>query len=189
MKTLQPCAWSIGKPLYTLYHDQEWGVPLFEERALFELLCLEGQQAGLSWYTVLMKRSAYRDAFAAFDPVILCEFGEAELQACLNNAALIRHRLKLAAIIVNAKAWQKLKSARVNMVEWLWDCVAGQPQINHWRSASDVPAVTPASHQLALRLKQAGFQFVGPTICYAFMQAAGMVHDHLITCPQHVKNR
>jgi DNA-3-methyladenine glycosylase I len=176
------CAWVSDDPIYIEYHDKEWGVPLYDERALFELLMLEGQQAGLSWVTVLKKRPAYRLAFANFIATDIAKFDDTKLDALLKNANLIRHRLKLQAIINNAIAWLELKAIHADMTQFLWQAVGGTPVKNHWPNARSVPVQTEASIAMAATLKSAGFTFVGPKICYAFIQAAGMVLDHTADC-------
>lgn len=181
------CAWAGEDPLYRAYHDEEWGVPLRDDTRLFELLVLEGAQAGLSWYTVLKKRPAYRAAFAGFDPRRVAAFGAAEIDAMLGNAGLIRHRGKLEAAVGNARAVLELQAAHGSFSDWLWGFVDGRPLQNAWRSLAEVPAQTPASQALSRELVRRGCRFVGPTIAYAFMQAAGLVNDHTVDCFRHAE--
>lgn len=179
------CAWCGDDPLYQAYHDQEWGVPLHDDRALFELLTLEGAQAGLSWITVLRKRENYRQAFAGFDPAIVARFTEADQAALLANPGIVRNRLKIASTIDNARAFLAVQAEFGSFDAWLWRFVDGQPIHNSLRSLADAQASTPLSDQLSKALKKRGFRFVGTTICYAFMQAAGMVNDHTTDCFRH----
>lgn len=176
------CDWCGEDPLYVAYHDEEWGVPVADHRALFERLMLEGMQAGLSWYTVLKKREHMRRRFFHFDPVALADHGEAAVPEWLTDAGLIRHRGKLEALVSNARACLELEEP---LAHFLWSFVEGRPVQNRWKSLSEVPAQTPESVAMSKSLKRAGFRFVGPTICYAFMQSAGLVNDHLVGCPRH----
>ena len=182
---MQRCGWVTTDPLYQTYHDREWGIPQMRNEALFEMLCLEGQQAGLSWITVLKKRENYRAAFHQFDPQAVALMGEADLARLLQNSGLIRHRGKLSAIITNARAYLAMQKQGEDFSRFVWSFVAGQPQINQFAVLSDVPAQTPASLALSKALKKRGFKFVGSTICYSFMQACGLVNDHLTTCFCH----
>ncbi len=179
------CAWAGHDPLYIAYHDQEWGVPVRERLRLFEFLILEGAQAGLSWITVLKKREHYRQVFDRFDPAAIAEWDSAKQAALLADSGIIRNRAKIAATIANAKAWLAMESEGVDMVEYLWSFVGAVPTQNAWSSLAQVPASTPESIAMSKALKARGFKFVGPTICYAFMQAVGMVNDHLTTCFRH----
>lgn len=182
---MQPrCSWCGDDPLYIAYHDHEWGVPCRDGRALFELLMLESFQAGLSWITILRKRASFRARFAGFDPDILAGWGADEVEAALQDAGIIRHRGKINATIKGARAWQRLE-AGAGFANLIWDTVGGQTQVNTFTTMAEVPASTPESTQLSKRLKAEGFNFCGPVICYAYMQAAGLVNDHLITCPRH----
>lgn len=176
------CAWAGEDPLYRNYHDLEWGVPLHDERLLFEFLVLEGAQAGLSWLTILRKREGYRRAFAGFDPGTVARFGERELQQLLADPAVVRNRLKLTSAIENARHYLAVQEEFGTFDAYLWRFVDGVPLQNAWRSISEVPASTPLSDALSRDLKRRGFRFVGSTICYAFMQATGMVNDHTIDC-------
>ncbi|MEX0281625.1 MAG: DNA-3-methyladenine glycosylase I [Arenibacterium sp.] len=178
------CTWPGEDPIYVAYHDTEWGVPEYDSRALFEKLILDGFQAGLSWITILKKRENFRAAFAGFDPNIIAEWGEPDVQRLLQNAGIIRHRGKIEATIGNARAWQKIETEQ-GFDTFLWDYVGGKPLQNAWGSMSDVPAQTALSQQISKDLKKAGFRFCGPTIVYAFMQAVGMVNDHVTSCPRH----
>ncbi|MFT6451150.1 MAG: DNA-3-methyladenine glycosylase I [Halocynthiibacter sp.] len=176
------CGWVGNETIYRDYHDHEWGVPEWDSRALWEKLILDGFQAGLSWITILKKRESFREAFAGFDPNIVAEWGEADVLRLLDNPGIVRHRGKIEATIGNAKAWQNIE-AREGFDKWLWAYVDGAPLQNAPKTKSDVPAKTPLSEQISKDLKREGFKFCGPTIVYAFMQAVGMVNDHLLTCP------
>ncbi|MBB3103275.1 DNA-3-methyladenine glycosylase I [Azomonas macrocytogenes] len=177
------CAWCGSDPLYIDYHDHEWGVPLREPRALFELLLLEGFQAGLAWITVLRKRERYRQVLFGFDPQRLACMSDAQIETLLQDPGIIRHRRKLEAARSNARAWLRLDDP----VAWLWSFVGGMPRINRFASLAEVPAVTLEAEAMSKALKKAGFTFVGPTICYAFMQASGMVMDHILDCERHAE--
>jgi DNA-3-methyladenine glycosylase I len=179
------CAWCGDDPLYQAYHDTEWGVPLHDDRALFELLTLEGAQAGLSWITVLRKRETYRQAFAGFDPEKVARFTEADQAALMLNPGIVRNRLKIASTIDNARAFLAIQAEFGSFDAWLWRFVDGQPIQNQLRSLADAQASTPLSDELSKALKKRGFRFVGTTICYAFMQAAGLVNDHVTDCFRH----
>lgn len=181
----QPCPWCLADPLYRAYHDNEWGVPQHNETALFEFLLLEGAQAGLSWLTILRKRENYRLAFAGFDVAKVARYGAREVERLLGDAGIVRNRLKIEAAIANAQAILALYEAGGSLNQLLWQFVDGRPQINHWRSLAEVPAQTPVAEALSKELKRRGLRFVGPTICYAHMQATGMVNDHLVSCPRH----
>lgn len=175
------CFWCSEDPLYMAYHDQEWGVPLRDAQRLFELLLLEGFQAGLSWITVLRKRERYREVLFGFDVQRVAQMSDAEIDDLMLDPGIIRNRLKLNAARRNAQAWMALEDP----VELLWSFVGGVPQINHFKDRSAVPAVTPAAVEMSKGLKKAGFTFVGPTICYALMQASGMVMDHTTDCDRY----
>lgn len=179
------CAWCGDDPLYQAYHDTEWGVPLHDDRALFELLTLEGAQAGLSWITVLRKRETYRQAFAGFDPAVVATFTEADQATLMQNPGIVRNRLKISSTIDNARAFLAIQAEFGSFDAWLWQFVDGQPIHNSLRSLADAQASTPLSDALSKALKKRGFRFVGSTICYAFMQAAGLVNDHTIDCFRH----
>lgn len=179
------CPWCEGFDLYRAYHDTEWGVPQRDPRALFELLVLEGAQAGLSWATVLKKREHYRLVFDGFDPVSIAAYDDAKVAALLADPGIIRNRAKVAATIQNAKAYLALQAGGQSFSDLLWGFVGDAPIQNHWQSLSEVPAKTVQSDAMSRALGKAGFKFVGSTICYAFMQAAGMVNDHLLSCHRH----
>ena len=179
------CPWCTGFDLYRQYHDEEWGVPLRDERALFELLVLEGAQAGLSWSTILKKRAHYRLVFDGFDPEIIAQYDERKVSALLADPGIVRNRAKVAAAIHNAKAYLAIKASGQSFSEFLWQFVDHTPIQNRWRNMAEVPASTLESVTMSKALQKAGFKFVGPTICYAFMQASGMVNDHLTHCPRH----
>lgn len=179
------CAWCGDNPLYVAYHDQEWGVPLHDERALFEFLILEGAQAGLSWLTILKKREGYRRAFADFDAERVARFGEADVARLLADPGIVRNRLKIAAAIDNARATLAIREQFGGLDAYFWGFVDGRPIVNHWRSLAEVPARTALSDTLSKDLKQRGFRFVGSTIVYAHMQATGMVNDHTVDCFRH----
>ena len=167
------------------YHDEEWGVPVHDDRTLFEFLVLEGAQAGLSWSTILKKRDAYREAFAGFEPERVARFTENDQKRLLQNEGIVRNRLKVASAVTNARAFLAVQDEFGSFDAWLWQFVEGRPMVNAWRSLADIPARTAESDALSKDLKRRGFRFVGSTICYAFMQAVGMVNDHLTTCPCH----
>ena len=182
---MERCPWCEGFDLYREYHDSEWGVPLHDNRALFELLILEGAQAGLSWATVLKKREHYRRVFDGFDPALIARYDDQKVAALLADPGIIRNRAKVAATIQNAQSWLALQSAGQSFSAFLWGFVGGEPIQNQWRSLAEVPAKTAQSDAMSKALMHAGFKFVGSTICYAFMQASGMVNDHLLSCPRH----
>jgi DNA-3-methyladenine glycosylase I len=175
------CSWA-RTPLSIAYHDQEWGVPVHDDRVLFEFLILEGAQAGLSWETILNKREAYRKAFADFDPVKVARFTPARVERLMKDAGIVRNRLKIASAIGNAKAFLAVQKEFGSFDEYVWRFVGGAPKINQRRSLGDVPAHTPESDALSKDLLKRGFKFVGTTICYAFMQAVGLVNDHALDC-------
>lgn len=179
------CAWVSDDPLYIDYHDKEWGVPCRDAHRLFELLLLEGAQAGLSWITVLRKREHYREVFEHFDPERIAAWDESKKRALLSDTGIIRNRLKIDAAVANARAWLALQEDGVDPVSWLWSFTGGHPRQNRFASLADVPASTPESTSMSKALRARGFKFVGPTICYAFMQAAGMVNDHTIDCHRY----
>ncbi len=186
-KEQQRCSWCEGDPLDTRYHDTEWGVPVRDDRVLFEFLVLEGAQAGLSWRTILNKRQNYRAAFDRFDYGKIAEYDADRVAALLENPGIVRNRLKVASTISNAQAFIKIQEEFGSFSEYLWDFVADEPIVNHWRHMNEVPASTPESDQLSKSLKRHGFKFVGTTICYAYMQAVGMVNDHLVSCFRHAE--
>jgi DNA-3-methyladenine glycosylase I len=187
-KSVNRCPWcensSLGK-LYLDYHDNEWGVPVHDDRTLFELLILEGAQAGLSWSTILAKRETYRKAFADFVPARVAQFPERKMAALLLDPGIVRNRLKVESAVVNARAFLAVQREFGSFDTYIWSHVGGKPRRNRWKSMSEVPASTPQSDAMSKSLKARGFKFVGSTICYAFMQATGMVNDHLINCFRH----
>ena len=171
-----------GDALYVAYHDEEWGVPLRDARRLFALLLLEGAQAGLSWRTVLYKRARYHEVFDDFDAERIARYDEAKVAALLADPGIIRNRAKVAAFIANARAWCALQQAGEDPVRWLWSFVGGEPRRNAWATLAEVPAASDEARAMSRALQARGFKFVGPTICYAFMQSSGMVNDHLVSC-------
>lgn len=179
------CSWAGSDPLYVQYHDEEWGVPVYDDTKLFEFLVLEGAQAGLSWITILKKREAYRKAFRGFDVERVARFGAKDQERLLNDAGIVRNRLKLESAVRNAKAFLKVREEFGSFAEYQWRFVDGRPLVNRWRSLAEVPARTEISDALSKDLKQRGFNFVGSTIIYAHMQAVGMVNDHLVSCFRH----
>jgi DNA-3-methyladenine glycosylase I len=176
------CAWPGSDPLYQAYHDEEWGVPVHDDRLLFEFLILEGAQAGLPWITILRKRPAYRAAFSGFDPEAVAHYDEAKTAELLANPGIVRNRLKVAAAISNARAFLEVREEFGSFDAYQWRFVDGSPIRNAWKSIREIPASTPVSDAMSRDLKQRGFRFVGSTICYAHMQAVGMVNDHTVDC-------
>ena len=179
------CGWAGTDALYRRYHDEEWGVPVHDDRVLFEFLILEGAQAGLSWITILRKRDAYRRAFARFDPKKVAAFGAAEVRTLLADVGIVRNRLKIAAAIDNAQAFLAVQKEHGSFDRFAWSFVSGTTIQNRFRALRDVPAQTAEAEAFSRALKQRGFRFVGPTIMYAFMQAVGMVNDHVVDCFRH----
>jgi len=175
------CSWARGE-LMSAYHDEEWGVPLHDDRALFEFLVLEGAQAGLSWSTILNKRPAYRKAFDRFDPRKVARYDDRKVAALLEDAGIVRNRLKIGASIANAEAFLAVQKEFGSFDRYIWQFVGGKPLQNRWRAPENVPAKTPHSDAMSKDLAKRGFRFVGSTICYAFMQATGMVNDHILSC-------
>lgn len=182
------CAWVTKDPIYIKYHDAEWGIPSYDDRYLFEMLCLEGAQAGLRWITILKRRENYRKAFDFFDPEIICTYGEDRIQALLHYKGIIRNELKIRSVITNATAFLRIQEEFGSFSKYIWQFVDGKPKINTWMDSQEVPTKTKDSEQMSRDLKSRGFSFVGPTICYAFMQAVGMVNDHEAGCFLHQKN-
>lgn len=181
--TRSRCSWvPEGDALYVGYHDEEWGVPSHDDRHLFELISLEGAQAGLSWSTILKKREGYRDAFADFLPEKIAEFDDSTVEGLLSNAAIVRNRRKIESVVANAKAAAAVNGKFGSLDTYLWQFVDGRPKQNRWRTLEDIPSVSPESQAMSKDLKRRGFRFVGPTVCYAFMQAAGLVNDHVTSC-------
>ncbi|MEO8096280.1 MAG: DNA-3-methyladenine glycosylase I [Acidobacteriota bacterium] len=185
---LPRCLWGSSGPMLT-YHDTEWGVPLHDDRGLFEFLILEGAQAGLSWATILAKRENYRTAFAGFDPVKCAKLTAKQEAAQMKNVGIVRNRLKIASVAINAKAFIEVKCEFGTFDEYIWQFVNGEPLQNNWKSFQQVPARTLQSDAMSKDLKRRGFKFIGSTICYAFMQAVGMVNDHVVTCYRHEELR
>lgn len=179
------CPWCGTDPLYVAYHDQVWGHPETDDQALFEKLCLDGQQAGLSWLTILRKQQNYRTAYDEFDPEKIARYDQAKVSELLANPGIIRNRLKVESIIRNARSYLDLRERGDSLSRLLWSFVDYQPIQNRWRAFNEVPVTTAEAHAMSKALKKQGFNFVGPTIVYAFMQATGMVNDHLVHCPAH----
>jgi DNA-3-methyladenine glycosylase I len=179
------CTWPGTDPVYVAYHDEEWGVPEWDDQALFEKLILDGFQAGLSWITILKKRDNFRAAFDGFDPQIIAYYNEAKIEELVNNAGIIRHRGKIEATIGNAQAYLRIKATGQSFADYIWAFVGGATIENTFLSTSDIPAQTAQSQAMSKALKKDGFKFCGPTICYAFMQAVGMANDHMKTCFRH----
>ena len=184
-KQIERCWWCGDDELYIRYHDEEWGVPVHDERDLFEFLCLEGAQAGLSWITILRKRDNYRRAFDDFDARKIARYGDKKIQALLQDAGIVRNRLKVNGFVKNARAYLELLDEGATLDAYLWDFVGGETIHNRRRSMAEVPATSAESDAMAKALKKRGFTFVGSTICYAFMQAAGLVNDHVVDCFRH----
>lgn len=185
------CGWVTDDLIYIDYHDQEWGRPLYDDQRLFELLCLEGAQAGLSWLTILKRREAYREAFDHFDPEIISTYNEEKIQTLIENDKIIRNKLKIRSVVTNAEAYLKIIENGQSFSDYLWQFVDGEAIQNHRTDSEDVPAQTEKSQAMSKQLKKDGFKFVGPTSCYAFMQASGMVNDHVTDCfcYQEIKGR
>jgi DNA-3-methyladenine glycosylase I len=180
-KSLTRCQWASNE-LSMAYHDREWGTPNHDDRRLFEFLILEGAQAGLSWDTILKKRTSYRAAFEGFDPARVAHYDRRKIQTLLRNPGIVRNRLKIASAVANAKAFLRVQAELGSFDRYIWQFVDGKPRINRWISSQEIPASTPGSEAMSKALKKRGFNFVGPTICYAFMQAVGMTNDHLVSC-------
>jgi DNA-3-methyladenine glycosylase I len=179
---LPRCGWVTDDPLYLVYHDEEWGVPVHDDRRLFEMLTLEGAQAGLSWLTILRRREGYRRAFHGFDMEKIARYGERDAARLLEDPGIIRNRAKIEATIRNARAALALVEETGSLDRFLWQFVGGRPRVNHWKTLREIPAETAESKAMSKELKRRGFGFVGSTICYAFMQAVGMVDDHTAEC-------
>jgi DNA-3-methyladenine glycosylase I len=182
---LKRCQWPKQDPLYVAYHDEEWGVPEFDDRALYEKLVLDGFQAGLSWITILRKRDNFRRAFNDFDPEKIARYPKRKIESLMNDAGIVRNRSKIEGTVSSARAWLKIMENGPGFSHLLWDYLDGKPKQNRFRSIREVPAETELSRKMSKDLAARGFKFVGPTIVYAFMQAVGMVNDHLITCHRH----
>ncbi len=179
------CAWCGSDPLYVAYHDQEWGVPVQGDRELFEKLILDGFQAGLAWITILRKRANFQRAFDGFDPALIARYDAAKVEALMQDAGIVRNRAKIEGTVLSARATLDLMAAPGGFTAYLWQFVDGRPKLNHWRSMAEIPAESPESRAMSKALKAKGFKFCGPTICYAFMQAVGMVNDHVVDCFRH----
>ena len=179
------CPWCLGHELYIKYHDEEWGVPVYDDRKLWEKLILDGAQAGLSWWTILSKRDNYRKAYLGFKPEKVARFNEKKVASLLQDPGIVRNKLKVRASITNAQAYLDILDRGTSFKDYLWEFVDGEPVINNFKTPDDVPATTTVSDAMSKRLKKDGFKFVGSTIVYAFMQACGIVNDHLIGCPRH----
>jgi DNA-3-methyladenine glycosylase I len=179
---LTRCPWATSDPLYRAYHDREWGVPVHDDQRLFEFLTLEGAQAGLAWITILRKREGYRRAFAGFDPEAVARFDAAKVAELLADPGIVRNRLKVESTVGNARAFLQVREEFGSFAAYMWRFVDGRPRQNAWRTLAEIPASTPESAAFSRDLKQRGFRFVGTTICYAHMQAVGMVNDHLVDC-------
>ena len=184
---IQRCEWCGDDPLYLKYHDEEWGVPVYDDRLLFAKLILDGAQAGLSWITILRKRENYWQAFDDFDPQVIARYDDAKIAALMDNPGIVRNRLKIKAAIQNAGGYLNIQEEHGSFSRYLWDFVGGSPIVNAWGSMSQLPATSPESVALSIDLKSRGFNFVGPTICYAFMQAVGMVNDHTVDCFRYLE--
>jgi DNA-3-methyladenine glycosylase I len=182
MTTVKRCDWVGADPLYLAYHDQEWGVPLHDDRRLFEMLILEGAQAGLSWITILRKRDSYRQAFDNFEAAKIAAYDEGKIETLLADPGIVRNRRKVEAAILNARACLAVQQEFGTFDAYIWQFVGGRPRQNTWRTLSEIPAQTPESEAMSKDLLKRGFKFVGPTICYAFMQATGLVNDHTVDC-------
>ncbi len=187
IQTKTRCAWSGSDPLYIVYHDEEWGAPVHDERKLFEMLILEGAQAGLSWITILKKRENYSKAFDNFDVKKIATYNKRKVTALLKNESIIRNRLKIEATITNAKAFLAVQKEFGSFDKYIWQFVGGKPKCNAWKSLKEIPPKTAESDAMSKDLKKRGFKFVGSTICYAFMQATGLVNDHTVDCWRYKK--
>jgi len=184
---LKRCDWCLRNDLYINYHDKEWGIPVHDDRKLFEFLLLEGVQAGLSWLTVLRKREAYREAFSDFDPEIIAKYGEEKIAELMNNPGIIRNRLKIGAAVKNARAFLKIQEEFGSFDKYIWNFIDRKPIHNTFNSLKEIPAETEISRIISKDLKKRGFTFVGPTIVYAHMQATGMVNDHMTDCYRYME--
>ncbi len=185
---MKRCAWVTDEPLYIEYHDQEWGVPIYDDRLLFEMLCLEGAQAGLSWWTILQKRENYRKAFANFDAEKIIQFSDEKLEALREDKGIVRNKLKIQSVITNAKAFLRIQEEQGSFSDYIWSFVNHKPIVNEWKTREEVPVTNEMSDHMSKQLKKAGFKFVGSTICYSYMQAVGMINDHTLDCFCHPTN-
>jgi DNA-3-methyladenine glycosylase I len=185
---MKRCAWvPLDNPSYLAYHDEEWGVPVHDDRMLFEMLTLEGAQAGLSWSTILNKRDGYRRAFAGFDPGTVARFSGRKVDRLLTDPSIVRNRLKVESTVANAREVLRLQEEGGSLDAYLWSFVGGAPRVNRYRRLGEIPAETPESKAMSKDLKSRGFRFVGPTVCYAFMQACGLVNDHVVSCYRYAE--
>lgn len=183
---MKRCTWvKVDEDLYVEYHDKEWGIPVYDDRKLFEMLCLEGAQAGLSWWTILQKRENYRDAFDQFDAEKIVTYTDEKVQSLRENAGIVRNQLKIKSVITNAKSYLDIQKEYGSFSNYIWGFVDHEPIINHWKTAEDVPVSSEISEKMSKQLKKDGFKFVGGTICYAYMQAVGMLNDHTVDCFCH----
>ena len=189
MKHKTRCRWVTDDPIYIDYHDREWGVPCYDDQHLFEMLILEGAQAGLSWLTILKKREGYRKAFAQFNAQKMARFSEKKIESLLQNPAIVRNRLKVNAAVTNARAYLSIMEEYDCFSDYIWQFIGGKPVINHWKKFKDIPITTIESDNMSRDLKKRGFKFVGSTICYAYMQSVGMVNDHTTDCFRYKKCR
>lgn len=183
------CGWLNKDPLYITYHDEEWGVPQYDSQKLFEMLCLEGQQAGLSWITILKKRQHYRKVFEDFDPLKISKFTTKNVEMLTSDPGIVRHKGKIEAIINNSKCFLKMENDGDNFSEFIWSFTDNKPIINYWENHKEIPADTDISKAMSKALKNKGFKFIGSTICYAFMQACGLVNDHIVDCVSRTRNK
>ena len=184
------CAWApVGDPLYLAYHDDEWGVPSHDDRDLYEMLVLEGAQAGLSWATILHKREGYRRAFEGFEPEIVARFGRRDIDRLLADPGIVRNRLKVESAVSNARCVLEVQNAESSLAAYLWGFVAGRPIVGAWRALGDIPSKTAESDAMSKDLKRRGFRFVGPTVCYSLMQSTGMAQDHVVDCYRYAELR
>lgn len=183
MIRVERCSWvKLDEPIYVKYHDEEWGVPVYDDRKLFEMLCLEGAQAGLSWLTILKRREGYLEAFDQFEASEIVLYDDEKLEALKNDARIIRNKLKINSVVTNAKSFLEIQQKYGSFSNYIWSFVGGQPIVNSWNIASDVPITTEISDRMSKQLKKDGFKFIGSTICYSYMQAVGMVNDHTTNC-------
>ena len=182
MDEVRRCNWSVSDPIYIKYHDKEWGVPVHNERKLFEMIVLDGAQAGLSWLTILKKRENYRKAFDNFDPKKVAKYDKRKITQLLKNDGIVRNKLKIESAVTNAKAFLKVKKEFGTFDKYIWQFIGGKTKVNSWKELKEIPATSKESDAMSKDLKARGFKFVGSTICYAFMQAAGMVNDHTVDC-------
>lgn len=180
---MKRCEWvKLDEPLYVDYHDKEWGVPIYDDQHLFEMICLEGAQAGLSWWTILQKREGYREAFDQFNAAKIVSYTEEKLAELKEDTRIVRNKLKIASVVTNAQAFLRIQQQHGSFSQYIWSFVDNQPIVNNWETIADVPVTTELSDRMSKQLKKDGFKFVGSTICYSFMQAVGMVNDHIVDC-------